>query len=132
MPILDDEQFESYLKTFRPLSPAPLTAETNEPTIRHRFWANGWPVAAGLVLLAAALALYPRTRTRSMPSESQIGTEQLIDTRPLTIRGADALLFAAPSFASALDGDAFRQKTTPLLKNEHSAIAALSEENPKL
>jgi hypothetical protein len=60
------------------------------------------------------------------------GTEQLVTTPPLTIRGANALLATAPTFKAAVDEMAFSSRTTPLPKDKHSALTELSKEKTKL
>lgn len=134
MQIPDDERFEVYLKRFRPLAPEPLQIERHGRATRRSFVLAAWAAAAAATLIVAVLALHSRTgRTDSTQAiESAVGTEQLVNAQPLTMRSANALLARAPSFKAAVDEIALPPQATPLSKDKHSALAVLSKEKTKL
>jgi hypothetical protein len=57
---------------------------------------------------------------------------QLVQQQPLTIRSANALLSAAPSFKAAVDDMAFRSSNIPIPKGKRSVVSELSKEKIKL
>src|SRR5271169_157036 len=89
-----DARFEAYLKQFRPLAPAALPAERHGDAPRRSFVLAAWAAAAAAILIAGLIVFHshPAGRQVALPSESLVGTEQLINTSPLTIRSANALL----------------------------------------
>jgi len=135
VPTLDDERFEVYLKQFRPVVPEPLpTVEPGHRT-RRTFVLGAWAVAAAAILVIGALTLHIRTNGhthRALVAETAGNPERLQDSRPLTMRSANALMARAPSFKSMVDDMAFRSQTVPLPKGKRSAVAALSKEKIKL
>jgi hypothetical protein len=129
-----DARFEAYLKQFRPLAPAPLPAERHGRATRRSFVLAAWAAAAAAVLAAALIVFHSHAGGPqvALPTENLAGTDQLINTPPLTIRSANALLATAPSFKAAVDEMAFSSKATPLPKDKHSALTELSKEKTKL
>lgn len=102
MPTLPDDQFEWYLKQFRPLDPEQLQLEEHSPTNwRPRALAAKASVAAAVIV--TFLILYPRVRQRNERDVQQPSVAQIEFPQPLTIRSADALLANAPSFKAAVD-----------------------------
>ena len=127
----DDEQFERYLKQFRPLAAEPLPiARPKCPTVR-------WfvPVAVAAATAVIVVVLGPRSRPKPTHATDAVDSfariELLANAEPLTIRSANALLASAPSFKEAVDRVAFQFQVTPLSKDAHSALAVLSEEKTK-
>lgn len=132
-PDFDDERFGVYLKQFRPLAPEPLPIEKPGRAARRRFvLVAGFAAAA--ILVIAVLALHSRTGRpdSTIATESTLSPEHLVNTQPLTIRSANALLATAPSFKAAVDKMAFKSQVIPLPKGKHSALDVLSKEKTKL
>ncbi len=134
MPIPDDEQFEAFLKQFRPLAPETLPAEDRAPQSRRSFVLGAWTAAAAAILIAGALTLHIRSNPVpvSNPASDAASGPQLVPSQPLTIRSANALLAAVPSFKAAVDNMAFHSRTIPFPNGKQSAIAVLSKEKIKL
>jgi hypothetical protein len=133
-PDFDDERddlFEAYLKQFRPLAVEPLPVERRGLATR-RFFALA-ALAAAVVFVIAGFASHSRMgRTDDTHAvASVVGVERLANTHSLTVRSANALLAAAPSFEAAVDEMAFPPQTSPLPKDQHSALTVLSEERIK-
>jgi hypothetical protein len=133
--IHDDEQFEKYLKEFRPSAPAALPSEKKSGK-------SGRPAPRMVALVAAAAALLGvvvftfsfrlNHGFSSRDAARADGAEQLRNPQPLTIRSANALLLSAPSFEAAVDEMVLPPQATPLPKDKHSAIAVLSKQRTKL
>ncbi len=137
MPSPDDERFEAYLKRFRPLSPDPLPASEGARPSRHTliFWARIAVAALLLIVVLGTLELRNHFKQVSVSNAASHGasTAEVVVVRPpLTLRSANALLAAAPSFKAAVDDLAFRTRTTPLPKGKQSAVAVLSKEKIRL
>lgn len=133
-PDFDDERdnrFEAYLKQFRPVAIDPLPIEKSSRAIRRQFVLMA--VATTVAIVAVALVSHFGAGRTDKPEAvaSGVGAERLANTRPLTIRSANVLLATAPSFEAAIEGMAFPPQTTPLPKDQHSALAVLSEERIK-
>jgi hypothetical protein len=127
-----DDRFEAYLKRFHPLSIATLPVERPSRTIRRGFVLVTTGAAAVILLVAAIVAHSRAGRTDKLEAVANaVGAERLANTRPLTMRSANLLLAAAPSFEAAVEEMAFPPQTTPLPKDQHSALAVLSEERIK-
>jgi hypothetical protein len=134
VPNLDDEQFEKYLKGFRPLLPDALPVADLRPE-RHRpralIPATAAMGAVAMVILGVAsfhiLDRHGSSETR--PSTSVRGP---VPGQPLTLRDANALLETAPSYKSAMDELAFPHRASTLPNENHSALAVLAEEKIKL
>jgi hypothetical protein len=107
---MDDAQFESYLKTFRPIPPAPLPTSYSRSTF---------------ILLAAAAALFIGLFL------FQPKTTQTTATQLFTIGAANAALINAPSWKSAINdaGFAFPSATATKPPSTQSAIEFLSQEH---
>jgi hypothetical protein len=133
VPILDDEQFERYLKQFRPVVPEPLPASSRQPAPRLPFGFAAWAVAAAAIIIAAVLIF--RFWPRAVPQvDTAILTaaEQPANQQPLTLATANALLANSPSPKAAFDQLAFHSQSTQLPKDKQSALAVLSQDNNKL
>jgi len=107
VPTLPDNQFERYLKQFRPLAPEQLQLEEHSATKSRTRALAAWGSVAAAVIIAF-LIVYPRLRRLTergvQPgSVAQITVPQMKVPQPLTIRSADALLADAPSFKAAVD-----------------------------
>lgn len=134
MPTRDDEQFEKYLRQFRPLEPEPLALVAMEARVRTRPLMFAARAAAAVAILAAVmLAIRIYQRPSPVPDTGQGGPqiEQPVSPRPLTIGSANALLAGAPSFKEAVDNMAFQSGTTTISPGQHSALAALDKEETK-
>ena len=132
MPTPDDEQFEAYLKQFRPTAPAALLATI--PMYKRKLWRLSALIATAAVIIILAIIV---TRSQheqivtNVPVKSE-GPTHIAADAPLTMRDANKLLADAPSFKSAVDDLAFKAERTPLAKNEQSAVHVLGKEKIKL
>lgn len=122
MPILDDEQFERYLKEFRPLAPESLQIEKQSSRApRRRIAYLAWGAACAAIVLLAFLVW-----NRPKPPQPA-NTPQLAGSQPLTIGRANALLARAPSLKEAFDEPSFQPEPASQPEGDHSALAVLSE-----
>jgi hypothetical protein len=132
----DDEQFEHYLKQFRPLDPEPLPIGKYARGTRRWFVFAAWVAAAAAVLVVAVLTTQPRPEPAELAHAHDAGTvvgaERLTNPLPLTIGTANALLAQSPSVNATLDRMAFQPQSTQIPKGKHSAFVVLSKENTKL
>lgn len=127
MPTLPDDQFERYLKQFRPLAPEQLQLEEHSPTNWRLRSLAVWASVAAVVIIAF-LILYPRLRERTARDVQQGGVAQIEVPRPLTIRSADALLAREPSFKAAVDTTALPPHKDSL-GTKQSALEVLSKDS---
>lgn len=132
MPIRDDEQFEKYLKQFRPVVPEALAVK-EQVRVRRPLLLVAWAAVAAAVLLAVMVSVFLH-RPPHRPGEvktSRPRVEELNNQQPLTIAKANALLAEAPSFKVAIDNMAFQSESKPISEGRYSALALLSEEEIK-
>ena len=122
MPILDDEQFEQYLKEFRPLAPESLQVEKQPSRARPRRFAY----LAGAAACAATILLVFLAWNRLNPAPPAV-IPQLAGSQPLTIGRANALLADAPSVKQAFDEPEFQPQPVSQPEGKRSALAVLSE-----
>lgn len=110
---MDDHRIEDYLRSFRPLSPAPLPQRGRQ----WRLVALG--AAAALVI---GVLLFPQFRR--VPSESPT-------PQPVTIGSANNLLASSSSWKEAIDdaGFAFRSSPASVAPVPRSALEFLSQED---
>ena len=125
MPILDDEQFERYLKEFRPLAPESLQIEKQPSKARRPFLAIAWVAACAASLLLAFLLWH-----RPKPAQPA-NAPQLASSPSLTIGRANALLAHAPSLKEAFDELSFQPRPVSQPQGKQSALAVLSKDNIK-
>ena len=132
MPSPDDEQFETYLKQFRPLLPDALPTATRERALpRHwvfAIWSGG--AAAVIILGVISFRVIPSRVAVRPGNPGPASVTAAIP--PLTIRDANSLLAAAPSYKAVLDDMAFHPQASTVPKDEQSAVAVLSKEKIKL
>ncbi len=130
MSTFDDQQFEEYLKQFRPLAPELLQIGNHGRTNRRWAFFAAW-AAATAVLIAAIIMVWPRSEQTYFveDTKSLAELEQLTNSQPLTIGSANVLLANAPSIKAAVNLVAFHPRTAPLPKGKQSALALLSKEN---
>lgn len=126
MPILDDEQFERYLKEFRPFAPGSLQLERQPNRVRHSWMLAGWAAACAASALLGFL-LWHRPKPLQPPN-----VQQLVGSQSLTIGRANALLTHAPSLKEACDQLSFQPKPASQPEGKQSALAVLSKDNIKL
>lgn len=131
MLINDDEQFEKYLQEFHPLAPVALLRKKQGSLSTPRIVALVAATAALLGIVVSTFSFRPNHDfSRTAPRVD--GAERLLNSQPLTIRGANALLLSAPSLEVAIDEMSSPPQPTTLPKGDHSAIAALSKRRTKL
>jgi hypothetical protein len=130
---VSDEQFELYLKQFRPLEPEPLPGEKLGNSSRGPIVFAAWAAAAAVIFIAAWFSIHHRSEPGPLPAVSAnlAGAEQLTNQEPLTVGSASTFLVRAPSFKAALDQMGFQAHSTQFPKGTHSALAAMSKENSK-
>lgn len=124
---LEDQQFERYLRQFRPNGPEPLLIHVNHDRPRW-FWI---PITVG-VAACLTLALFfgiqraPRIESisRSKETEAQF--------QPFTIARSRDLLAHSGSIKSSLDKIAFGSRSIQLRPGEQSALEILGKEKTKL
>ena len=128
MPIPDDEQFERYLKQFRPIVADPLPVPSRRPV---RFWLWSLAATAALVLIIAVVLAIRLRRKPAAPAltERSPAVEQLTRAQPLTLRRANDVLGHARSFEAAMDGLAFQSERIQLPAGSESALETLGKEN---
>jgi hypothetical protein len=133
VPTPDDEQFEAFLRQFRPLVPETLASRDRAPQSRNSFVLGAWISAAAAVLITVGFTVHLRSHRAAVshPASNAASAQQPVPSQPLTLRSANALL-AAPSFKAAVDHMAFHSQTIPLPRGQQSAIAVLSQEKIKL
>jgi hypothetical protein len=130
VPIRDDEQFEKYLKQFRPVMPEALVVQEQVRARRRPLLFVAWAAVAAAILAAVLLSL--RFYQHPSPVRETTTVEPLAGPQPLTIASANALLAHAPSFKAAVESVAFRPGAEPVAEGKHSALALLSKEKIKL
>jgi hypothetical protein len=110
-----DENFEVYLKQFRPRAPEALPAVSGTRKTRRALALGAWAAAILLTaaLVAANWSVKPTIRNRSL--------------HPLTIGAANELLESAPSVKAAMD-ELVRDSQEKAVPKSQSAFEALSEE----
>jgi hypothetical protein len=127
---LDNEHFENYLKQFRPLVDD-LPVEIRPAPRRHlalAIWAVG---AVAMVIIGVASLRIFHHRVFNQSNHS-ISVKLPAPAPSLTMRHANNLLAAAPSYKAVMNELAFPSKGSSVSKNEQSALAVLSKEKIKL
>lgn len=127
MPVLPDDQFESYLRQFHPLPPDGMKFERRGLAPQPQMMAVWAAVAA--VVIVASLILYPRAQRSNQPDVARwVGVDPTITTAPLTIQSANAMLARAPSFKAAVDAMAASSRTNSI-DGKQSALDVLSKDS---
>jgi hypothetical protein len=132
VPNLEDERFEAYLTQFRPLFPDALPTVRRERAIRRHWALAAWSAGiAGTIVLGVVSFRIASSRARE-----ETGNPQSVSVRapiqPLTMRNANALLSAAPSYKAALDEMAFHHPNSTVARDKQSALAVLAKEKIRL
>lgn len=131
MPILDDDRFEAYLKTFRPIVPDALPLIANTQKSWRRFLLRSAVAAAAVVILGVISFHIVDSRVTEKRSNSA-SPEVASPKPPLTMQEANELLARAPSYKSAMDNLVFRSQGSVIPNDKQSAIAVLGKEKIKL
>ena len=123
-----DDQFEAYLRKFRPVVPDPL------PTVEYsRESRRSWKLAVSILAVASMVLvgvflLKVRTPQTMVPVISQVVSgEAGPPSGPLTQQKANEWLARASSFTTAVDDLAFRNQTNSIQPGKQSAVAVLSK-----
>lgn len=127
MPMSEDERFESYLRTFRPLPPSTPPRRRARENVRRLLIP-----AAAVILIAALLGFHFRAWHRH-PSTTSLEVQKAYSVPmagPLTTRGANADLFRNSSVKAALDQMAFPVRSNQLSAGQVSALELLGQEKP--
>ena len=121
-----DEDFEAYLKRFRPVPAEPLPRARRDP----------WRVlaacaAAAILLVVSWLAKHHHQRTAPVVQvvSKSLGPEQIEGGFPLTLARANEMLVRSASFQAALDGLAFQHQSVHLPRGMRSALETLGKED---
>ena len=128
MPMPDDERFETYLNEFHPLVPDALPMQK-----RARHWVIGMWSAGTVALIMLGVISFRITHSgvaRKPTNPPPVSFS--VPLQPLTIRDANSLLAAAPSYKVALDRMAFHGQDSTVPKDKQSALAVLAKEKIKL
>jgi len=135
VPTLDDEQFERFLKEFRPLpAPESLQLKKHPRAVRRPFVLTAWAAACTAVLVLALPWLPHRFKPTQPPGASGSGAiaPPLTNSQSLTIGRANAILADAPPFKEAVDRLSFQHQPVPQSEGKQSVLNALGKENFKL
>lgn len=127
-----DERFETYLRKFRPQVPDPLPAREMKRASRPHFGLTIWAAGCALtvaILLAATLRIVSQRRAEESHHAAAV---KLTVSTPLTMRRANDLLAAAPSYKDLMNQLTFPSNSPLLPKDKQSALAVLSKEKIKL
>jgi hypothetical protein len=130
----DDEQFEAYLKRFRPIVPEPVPTLSVTHSSGRPLSFGTWLAAVAAVIVVGAVILHVLSNQAVVPNTAHdvAFAERHPPSEPLTIRSANAWLATEPSFKAAVDDLAFRSQSSPLPQGKQSAVAVLSKEKIKL
>jgi hypothetical protein len=130
----DDEQFEAYLKRFRPIVPEPVPTLSVGHSSRRPLSFGTWLAAVAAVIVVGVVILHVHSNQADVPNPAHdvAFAERRAPSGPLTVRSANAWLAAAPSFKAAIDGLAFRSQTSSLPRGQQSTVAVLSKEKIRL
>lgn len=138
MPVLDDEQFERYLKEFRPADPQPLPVKGYSPLFCHQ-WAVA-ALAAGAVTATVILAiLFSRTHEHGVPTGDASSVTQKATTlqasRPIVSSKQSEMGTPALTKLALEDSEAFNAVMTeklktqlPTMKDERSTLRVLAKD----
>jgi hypothetical protein len=130
VPISEDEQFEKYLKGFRPAVPEPLPMAARR---KPRAWIFGaWAAVAAIVILAILVVHNHSGRSDVTTVENTGNLQRPMVEAPLTLRSANKLLADAPSVKAAVDNLAFQSRNVTIPKDKQSVVSVLSKERIKL
>jgi hypothetical protein len=132
VPDLDNERFETYLKQFRPLTPDALPVSEIRAVPRSHLNLTIWAVAGVVVMVILGVSSLRVLNHLATGDSKQSAVKLPAPTPPLTVRGANALLAAAPSYKALMNELAFRAKTSTVPKHTQSALAVLGKEKIKL
>lgn len=130
----NDEQFERYLRRFRPLAPESIKTRKHARDKGRLLVFAAWGAVTAVVVMAGLLILHHPTKP-TRPARgiaTMTAVKQPANPQPLTIGSANALLAHAPSFNEAVDLVAFQSQATQLPEGAQSALAVLSKEDTKL
>lgn len=130
MPNLDDEQFEAYLKKFRPVSPAPLPLDFRAKPTRHRS-ALGVCALAAVASVMLGVLLFHLHANRAGTGSFNRHVSPSESSPPLTLGAANHLLTNSLSLEAALDSLERGPVPVAIPPGKKSALAVLSQENLK-
>lgn len=128
-----DDQFEAYLKRFKPVMPDPLPGLERTREV-HRLPRLAASIAAvALIAIVGVLALRVQRPRVVVPVATNLESSDMRPpTGPLTQQNTNEWLARAPSFKTAVDHLGFRPESNPIEQGKQSAVAVLSEERIKL
>jgi hypothetical protein len=126
----ENDGFEAYLKQFRPVAPDALPQRIQQSR-RSRSLLWMWAAGFATVAILGSVALQVSSRVRQQGT-APARVEAVRLGQPLTIRNANALLAAAPSYKAAMDSMVFQHQDSTIPENQQSALAVLAKEKIKL
>jgi len=124
----DDDQFERYLKQFRPVVAEPLPVASPRP-VRFWLWSLAATAALALIIAAVLAVRFHRKPAGIVLTGRSPAVGQLASAQPLTLRRANDLLSQAPTFEAAMDGLVFQSEPIQLPPGSESALETLGKEN---
>jgi len=130
VPTLDDDRFEAYLKQFRPIVPDAIPLNEHRQKSWRRLVLRS--VGAAAVVILGVVSFYVVNSRVTEKRSNSASLEMALPKRPLTMRDANALLAAAPSYKAAVDNMAFHNQGSTISKEKQSALAVLAKEKIKL
>ena len=119
------------MNQFRPIVPdalPPLRGSQESWRRRSVLWAVGF---AATVILGVVTFQMISSRVAQNRSDTA-SLQEVVPTRPLTMREANALLATAPSYKEAVDRMAFRIESSTIPEDKESALAVLAKVKIKL
>jgi hypothetical protein len=128
----DDERFETYLRQFRPQVPDPLPVSDVKRAPGPHFGLTIWVAGCVLAMVILAAAGFRVLNHRHADVSYHSAGVRLPVSAPLTMRRADDLLAAAPSYKAVMNELTVRPESSPFPKDKQSALAVLSKEKIKL
>jgi hypothetical protein len=130
VPTLDDDRFEAYLKQFCPIVPDAIPLKGHRQKSWRRLVLRS--VGAAAVVIFGVVSFYVVNSPVIEKRSNSASLEMALPKRPLTMRDANALLAAAPSYKAAVDNMAFHNQGPTIPKEKQSALAVLAKEKIKL
>lgn len=128
---LNDDEFEAYLKKFRPEVPDALPRVEPRRSRSSLLKMCAASAVAAMVIVGVAGLRYVNhavIRKEAVAAETHVA----VPATPLTMRKANALLATSPSYRAAVDSMVFPAHSSPMPKDRRSALEVLAKEKVKL
>jgi hypothetical protein len=134
MPVPDNEQFERYLREFRPVIPDALCLEGHVRNKKpYHFLASTAAAAAVFIVLIVFIWSHAETNHSAKVIQDPIEANKPVDaTRPFSLGDANTLLAGTPSFKEAIEALTWQAKPSNVSSGARSVLDVLSKEDAKL